>query len=126
MPFKSGKKDCDLVYGQNLFDRTVKHDKRTYDNIRKIATGQRGNYTTGFLLDYPYFLENYKLIVIDLSKQQTLNANSKTIQEINFTGNLETAGNITMFFIIKAVKGNILDFLRKENQSIGNSFCKFV
>ena len=126
MPFKSGKKDCDVVYSQNLFDRTVKPDKRTYGNIRKIARGQRGNYTTGFLLDYPYSQEKYKLIAIDLSKQQTLNANSKTIQEINFTGNLETAGNITMFFIIKAVKGNILDFLRKENQSIGNSFCKFV
>lgn len=126
MPFKSGKKDCDLVYGQSLFDWTVKHDKRTYGNIKKVATGQRGNYTTGFLLDYSYFQENYKLIVIDLSKQQTLNANSKIIQEINFTGNLETAGNITMIFIIKAVKGNILDFLRKGNQSFGNSFCKFI
>ena len=41
-----------------------------HENIRKIATGQAGDYTTGCLLDYPYFKENYKMIAIDLSKQQ--------------------------------------------------------
>ena len=41
----------------------------TYENIRKIATGQRVDYTTGCLLDYPYFKNTYKMIAIDLSKQ---------------------------------------------------------
>ena len=39
------------------------------------------------------------MIAIDLSKQQALNADLKSIQQINFTENLERAGNTTMFFI---------------------------
>ena len=54
---------------------------RTYDNIRKIAADQRDDYATGCLLDYPYFKENYKLIAIDLSKQQALDADPKEIQQ---------------------------------------------
>ena len=53
-----------------------------YDNIRKLATGQGDNYATVFLLDYNYFKNCYKMIVIDLSKQQTLNADTKVIQQI--------------------------------------------
>ena len=45
-----------------------------YENIRKIATGQVDEYTTGCLLDYPYFKDNCKMIAIDLSKQQILDA----------------------------------------------------
>ena len=48
----------------------------------------RRYYITGCLLDYPYFKENYKLIAIDLSKQQALNADPRVIQKINFTTNL--------------------------------------
>ena len=55
---------------------------RTYDNIRKIAADQRDDYATGCLLDYPYFKENYKLIAIDLSKQQALDADPKEIQQL--------------------------------------------
>ena len=50
---------------------------------------------------------------MDLSKQQhTLDTDPKSIQQINFKGNLEFAGNTTMFFIIEEVKGTILDFSR--------------
>ena len=45
------------------------NNKVTYKNIRKITTGQGDDYTTGCLLDYPSFKENYKMIAIDLSKQ---------------------------------------------------------
>ena len=76
-----------LIDGRNFFDEPIKNDKRAYDNIRKIATGQGDNYTTGCLLDYIYFKENNKLIVIHLSKQQKLDADPKAIQQINFTGN---------------------------------------
>ena len=41
---------------------------------------------------------------MDLSKQQKLDADSKTIQQINFTGNLTRAEGAKMFFIIKEVK----------------------
>ena len=73
---------------------------KTYENIRRIAIGQGDDYTTGCLLDYSYFKENYKLIAIDLSKQQELDADPRAIQQIDFTANLDREGNTTMFFII--------------------------
>ena len=39
-----------MIDGKSFFDQTVKNDKVTYENIRKIATGQ-GDYTTSCLLD---------------------------------------------------------------------------
>ena len=77
-----------MIDGQNFFDQPVRNDLITYDNIRKIATGQRDDYTTGCLLDYHYFIKYYKMIVIDLSKQQAFDADPKAIQQINFTENL--------------------------------------
>ena len=53
---------------KNLFDQPVKHKLMTCDNIRKIATVQGDDYTTGCLLDYNYFKNCYKMVVIDLSK----------------------------------------------------------
>ena len=83
---------------------------KTYENIIKISTSQGDDYTTGCLLDYSYFKENYKLIAIDLSKQQELDADPRAIQQINFTANLDRAGNTTMFFIIEEAKETVLDF----------------
>ena len=62
------------------------------------------------MLDYPYFKENYKLIAIDLRKQQALDADSRAIQQINFTANLDRAGKETMFFIIAEAKENVYEF----------------
>ena len=78
-----------MIDGQSLFDQPVKNDLITYDNIRKIATVQGDDYTTGCLLEYNYFKNYCKMIVIDLGKQQTLAADPKAIQKINFTINLE-------------------------------------
>ena len=50
-------------------------DFKTYDNIRKTTTGQGDDDTTGCLLSFNYFKEHYKLIAIDLRKQQKLDAN---------------------------------------------------
>ena len=85
---------------------------KTYENIRKTATGQGDDYTTGGLLDYSYFKENYKMIVIDLSKQQALDADPRAIQQINFTANLDRAEGATMFFVIEEAKETVLDFSR--------------
>ena len=61
-------------------------------------------------LDYPYFKENYKMIAIDLSKQQALDADPRAIQQINFTANLDRDGNTAMFFIIEQAKETVLNF----------------
>ena len=58
-----------MINRQNFFDQPLRNDLITYDNIWKIATGQKDNYTTGYLLDYNYFKKYYKMIAIDLSKQ---------------------------------------------------------
>ena len=50
------------------------------------------------------------MTAIDLSKQQALDADPKTIQQISFTANLDRDGNTTMFFIIEEAKETILDF----------------
>ena len=62
------------------------------------------------LLDYSNLKENYKMIAIDLSKQQALDAYPRAIQQIDFTANLDRAGNTTMFFIIEEAKETVLDF----------------
>ena len=56
--------------------------------LKKIATGQEDDYTTGCLVYYIQFKKHYNLIVIDLSKQQTFDADPNAIKQVNFTGNL--------------------------------------
>ena len=99
-----------MIDGKNFFDQPVKNDKVTYENIRKIATGQGDDYTTGCLLDYIYFKNYYKMIAVDLSKQQALDADPKAIQQINFTANLDRAGNARIYFILEEAKETALDF----------------
>ena len=68
--------------------KATKNGLETYDNIQKIATGQGNGCKTDFLLDSPYSKKYYKMIAIELSNQQALDANPKAIQQINFIGNL--------------------------------------
>ena len=86
-----------MINREHFFDQPIKN-KVTYENIRKIATGQGNDYTTGCLLYYPYFKDIYKMIAVDLSKQQILNSGDpRAIQQINFTANLDRA-NISFHF----------------------------
>ena len=57
-----------MINGKNFFDQPTKNNKVTHENIRKIATGQGDDYTTGCLLDYTYFADTYKMIAVDLSR----------------------------------------------------------
>ena len=93
-----------MIDGKNFFDQPVKNDKVTYENIRKITTRQGDDYTTGCLLDYTYFKKYYKMIAIDLSKQQVLDADPKAIQQINFTANLDREGNTRFYFNLEEAK----------------------
>ena len=99
-----------MINGENFFDQPIKNNKGTYENIRKIATGQGDDYTTGCLLDYPYFLDTYKMIAVDLSEQQALDVDPRAIQQVNFTANLDRAGNTRVYFILEEAKETILDF----------------
>ena len=93
-----------IIDGKNFFDQPINSHLKTYKNIRKIATTKGDDYMTGCLLDYSYFEENYKMIAINLSKQQVFDADPRAIQQINFKANLDRVGETTMFFIIEEAK----------------------
>ena len=94
----------------NNFSSASKKWSRTYDNDRKITIGQGDYYTTGCLLHYPYFKENYKVIAIDISKQQAQDVDLKSIEQINFTVNLYGPELATTFLFIEEAIRSILDF----------------
>ena len=75
-----------------------------------MITGQGDYYTTRCLLDYTFFKENYKLIAVDISNQQKLEADTKPMQQINFTESLEQSKNTQRFFIIVEEKETVLYF----------------
>ena len=83
-----------MIDGRTFFDQPINNMSKTYENITKFATGKGDDYSTGCLLDYPYFKENYKMIAVDLSRQNEL----------------DTAGNTTIFFIIEEAKETIIEF----------------
>ena len=89
-----------------FFDLPVKTEEEAYEKIIDIS--RSNEYTTGDLLDYDYFKNHYKLIAIDLSKQQVLQENEDLIQQINFIGKLEEAANV--FIIIEKKENTILEF----------------
>ena len=94
-----------MIDGINLRNNDlINSDLKRYEDIKNIA---------GCLLDYSYFKDYYKMIAIDLSKQQVLDADPRAIQQINFTANLDRAGNTTMFFIIEEAKETVLDFSQR-------------
>ena len=89
-----------------FFDLPIKTEEEVYEKIIDIS--RNNEYTTGNLLDYDYFKKHYKLIAIDLSKQQVLQENEDLIQQINFIGKLEEAANV--FIIIEKKENTILEF----------------
>ena len=99
-----------MIDEKNFFDQTVKNNKIMFENIRKIATSQGDDYTTGCLIDYIYFKNYYKMIAADLKKQQALDADPKAIQQIDFTANLDRAGNTRIYFILEEAKETVLYF----------------
>ena len=99
-----------MIDGRNVFDQPINSMTKTYKNNRKLGTGQGDDYTTGCLLDYPYFKDHYKMIAIDLSKQQAIDGDPRAIPQINFTVNLDRQGNTAIFFTSEEAKETVLDF----------------
>ena len=73
------------IDGRNFYDQAINDSIKQYDEVRKISTGQGDDYTTGCLLDFSYFENNYRLIAIDLSKQKALDTDPKSIKQAIFT-----------------------------------------
>ena len=83
-----------LIDGRNIYDQPIHDQFKKHDEIKKIATGKGGDYTTDCLLHYQYFNDHYQLIAVDLSKQKELDADPKAIQQIEFYGNLQTNSQV--------------------------------
>ena len=87
--------------------------------MRKISTVQGDDYTTGCLLDFSYFEKNYRLIAVDLSKQKALDADSRAIQQIIFTGKIKAEADNTrviIYYILEQSKETMLEFFKGTTQ----------
>ena len=74
-----------MIDGQYFLDKPIKSNMRTYNNI-------------------------LKMIAMDLGKKQALDADSRATQQINFTANIDQAGNTIMLFVLEEAKEATLDF----------------
>ena len=97
-----------IIDGRNFYDQPINDLVKQYNEIRKIATEQGDDYTTGCLLDYQYFKDHYNLIAIDLSKQKELDADSRAIQQIEFYGMLKS--NSQLCTVLEKSKETVLQF----------------
>ena len=87
------------IDGKNFYDQPINDSIKQYDEITKISTGQGDDYTTGCLLDFAYFEKNCRLIEVGLSKQKSLAADSRAIQEIIFPGKIKATEENTRVII---------------------------
>ena len=98
-----------LIDGKSFFDLPVKNEEEAYKKIIDISNNN--DYTTGNLLDFDYFKENYKLIAIDLSNQ----TKSKDPQQISFIGKLKNQDQgATIFFVTEKSEETTFNFLQNS------------
>ena len=104
-----------LIDGRNFYDQPINDLIKQYDQVRKVSTGHVDDYTTGSLLDYAYFKDNYKLIEVDVSKQKALDADpTRAIQQIVFQGVVGGDDNtkIRLYTILKQSKETLLEYYK--------------
>ena len=103
-----------MIDGRNFSQQLINDLIKQYDEVRKVSTGQNDDYTTGFLLDYVYFKDNYRLIGVDLSKQKALDADPRTIQQIVFQGVAGGENNtkISVYTVLEWLKETITEFYK--------------
>ena len=98
----------DIIDGRNFYYNPIESDIEKYRELKKVLIGKGEDYTTGFLLDFNYFLKHYKLVAVDLSKQKELDADPRAIQQIEFKYRLQT--DSTIYWVLEKSKETILEF----------------
>ena len=107
------------IDGINFYDQPINNSNKQYVEIRKISTGQGDDYATGCLLEIAYFEKYYRLIAVDLSKQKALDADSRAIQQIIFTGKIkatEENTRVIIYYIIAKSKEAILEISKETTK----------
>ena len=102
-----------LIDGRNFYDQPINDFIKQFGEVRKISAGYDDDYTTSFLLDYTYFKDHYRLIAVDLSKQNALDADPRAIQQIVFQGVVQGANNtkIRLYAILEQSKETMLEII---------------
>ena len=95
----------------SFYDQPINDLIKQYDEVREVSAGQCDNYTTGCLLDYAYFKDNCRLIVVDLSKQKAFDADLRAIQPTVFQGVVGGDGNtkIRLYTVLEKSKETVLE-----------------
>ena len=75
-----------IINGKN-FEQAIDSSIKRHKKYRKLKTGKNEDYTIG--LDYEYIKNHYRLVAVDLSKQEELDAGPKAIQQIECVGQLK-------------------------------------
>ena len=99
-----------IIHGRNFYDNPIETDIEKYRELNKVMIGKRQDYTTGSLLDFNYFNEHYKLVAVDLSKQNELDADPRAMQQIEFKYMLQI--DSTIFWILEKSKETLLEFYK--------------
>ena len=104
-----------LIDGRSFYDQPINDLIKQYDKVTKVSTGQSDDYTTGSLLDYAYFKDNYRLIAAYLSKQKDLDADPRATQQILFQGVAGGDNNtkIRLYTILEKWKETVLEFYKE-------------
>ena len=108
-----------LIDGRNFYDKPINNLIKQYDEVRRVSAGQDDDYTTGCLLDYTYFKNNYRLIAIGFRKQKALDADPRAIEQIVYQRaaggdkiNLRKDTKIKLFTILENSKETVLQFYK--------------
>ena len=120
-PTRNGQRKCYLpridlnkynviIDERNFYDNPIESDIEKYRELKKLMIGKGEDYTTGSLLDFNYFKKHYKLVAVDLSKQNELDADPRAIQQIEFKYMLGT--NSAIYWVLEKSKETILEFYK--------------
>ena len=103
-----------LIDGRNFYDQPINDKIKLHDESRKVSTGYGDDYTTGCLLDYAYFEDDYRLIAVDLSKQNALDADLRAIQKTLFLIVVGEADGtkLWLYIILEKSKETIQEFAK--------------
>ena len=99
-----------IIDGRNFYDNPIERDIEKYRELKKVMIRKGEDYTTGSLLDFNYFDKHYKLVAVDLSKQKELDADPRSIQQIELKYMLGT--NSTIYWVLEKSKETILEFYK--------------
>ena len=99
-----------IIDGRKFYDNPIENDTEKYRELKKVMIGKGGDYTTESLLDYNYFKKHYGIVTVDLYRQKKLDADPRSIQQIEFKYMLET--NSTIYCVLEKSEETILEFYK--------------